>query len=614
MLKVVNLSKSFGDQTLFSGISFSLSPGERIGLVGRNGSGKSTLFKIILGEEAAHEGEVVVPRGYRCGHLAQHLRFTEPTIVREACLGLPEDEREEEYRAEIILAGLGFSEADMQRPPESFSGGFQIRINLAKVLLSEPNLLLLDEPTNYLDIVSARWLSRFLRSWKNELLIITHDRDFMDSVTTHTMLIHRQKIRKIPGGTEKLYSQIAQDEEIHERTRQNEDKKRRDMQVVIDRFRAKASKAAMVQSKIKALERMGVKEELRDESTLDFEFRESPFHGRFLLEARDLSFSYESAQPPLIQNISLALRPGERICVIGKNGKGKSTLLRLLAQELTPQQGEVSLNANSKVGYFGQTNINRLDPTLTVESEIWRSNSSLSRTSVRSICGTMMFDGDKALKKISVLSGGERSRVLLGKLLAQPSNLLFLDEPSNHLDMESVDALIESLQQYAGAVVLVTHSELILRQLATKLVVFQDHGPEIFDGDYDYFLQKVGWVDEEADRPSRSNSKQARVADARSDAPEPDKRERAKQRQERAKVLGPLEREMQTIEKEISNLEQQVATANEELLSAAQESNGARLAELGKSVKEAQKLIEQRFQALEQLMEKHQKLEEQFSQ
>lgn len=185
MIQVVNLSKSYGDQTLFSQISFSMVAGERLGLVGRNGSGKSTLFKIILGEEQGDQGQVVFPRGYRIGHLEQHLNFKEGSVLKEACLGLPEDERDQEYRAEIILGGLGFSEDDMHKSPDRFSGGFQIRINLAKVLLSEPNLLLLDEPTNYLDIVSARWLTRFLRRWKNEIVIISHDRDFMDSVTTH---------------------------------------------------------------------------------------------------------------------------------------------------------------------------------------------------------------------------------------------------------------------------------------------------------------------------------------------------------------------------------------------------------------------------------------------
>lgn len=512
MIQVVNLSKAYGAQEIFDDITFSMVKGERLGLVGRNGAGKSTLIKIILGEEAPDKGQIVFPRGYVCGHLAQHLVFTENTVLGEACLGLPPYERDMQYKAEIILDGLGFSESDMYEAPETFSGGFQIRINLAKVLLSEPNLLLLDEPTNYLDIVSVRWLIRFLNAWKNEIIIISHDREFMDAVTTHTMLIRRNQLKKIPGGTEKLYTQVAQDEEIYEKTRVNEDKKRKEIQLFIDRFRAQAAKATLVQSKVKALERMGQKEELMEEKTMDFEFRYAPFQGKSLLEARNISFTYpqEEGKPPnpqLIEDFSLLVRPGDRIAIIGKNGKGKSTLLKLMAKELAPDVGDIVTTGYLKQGYFGQTNVNRLNPKLTVEEEISHANSALSRTAVRSICGTMMFDGDKAEKKISVLSGGEKSRVLLGKILAEPSNLLLLDEPTNHLDMESIEALIASLQDYQGASVIVTHSELILRQLATKLVVFQHGAVTLHDGGYEDFLTYVGW-DEEADlKPSKTKKK-----------------------------------------------------------------------------------------------------------
>ena len=509
MIQAVNLSKAYGDQIIFDDISFSMVKGERLGLVGRNGSGKSTLFKIIIGEETADQGQLVFPRGYTCGHLAQHLRFTENTILGEACLGLPAYERDQEYKAEIILSGLGFSESDMYESPENFSGGFQIRINLAKVLLSEPNLLLLDEPTNYLDIVSVRWLTRFLRAWKNEIIIISHDRDFMDSVTTHTMLIKRSQVRKISGGTEKLYAQVAQDEEIYEKTRVNEDKKRKEIEVFINRFRAQAAKATLVQSKVKALERMGLKKELKDEKSLDFEFRYAPFQGKSLIETRNISFAYpnepgKAPNPILIENFSILVRPGEKIGIIGKNGKGKSTLLKLLAREISPNSGEILSTGYLKQGYFGQTNISRLDPKLTVENEIFNANTSLSRTAVRSICGTMMFEGDKAEKKISVLSGGEKSRVLLGKILAEPSNLLLLDEPTNHLDMESIEALIESMQAYQGAALIVTHSELILRQVVGRLVVFQDDKVFIHEDSYEDFLTSIGWTDEADLKPSKN--------------------------------------------------------------------------------------------------------------
>ncbi len=278
MLKIQGLSKSYGGRVLFEDVSLQMGSGERLGLVGRNGHGKSTLFRIILGEEEADSGTVSFPRNYRIGHLAQKIEFSKPTVLEEGCLGLPKGEEDYHYKVEMILFGLGFSEADMARPPAEFSGGYQVRLNLAKVLVSNPNLLLLDEPTNYLDIVSIRWITQFLRDWENELILISHDREFMDDVTTHTAAIHRRKLRKIQGGTEKLYAQILQDEEIHEKTRLNEEKKRKQEEAFINRFRAQATKASAVQSRIKRLEKMPALEKLAHIDHLDFSFRSVPFY------------------------------------------------------------------------------------------------------------------------------------------------------------------------------------------------------------------------------------------------------------------------------------------------------------------------------------------------
>lgn len=495
MLQLQNIHKSYGLQVLFDGITLQMTPGERLGLVGRNGHGKSTLFKIILGDEEPDQGKVVFPKNYRLGHLEQHLKFTKSTVLEEVCLGLPHDEQDDAYKAEAILFGLGFAADDMGRAPREFSGGFQIRINLAKVLVSHPNLLLLDEPTNYLDIVSMRWLTEFLNEWPNEMIIISHDRDFMDSVTTHTAAIHRHKLKKIEGNTEKLYAQIIQEEEIHEKTRMNEHKKRRDMEVFINRFRAKASKASVVQSRVKMMAKLPQLDQLSKIESLDFEFRYQPFSAKILLDAQNLSFGFDKKHP-LIQDLSLTIGATDRIAIIGKNGKGKSTLLNLLAGELKPNKGKIKSHTQTVIGYFGQTNISRLHPKMTVEDEVYNANTQLSRTQVRNICGTMMFDGDKAEKPISVLSGGEKSRVLLGKILATPSNLLFLDEPTNHLDMESIQTLVESIQNYPGAVLIVTHSEMILRAVATKLVIFHQGKAELFLGSYDEFLEKIGWEGE----------------------------------------------------------------------------------------------------------------------
>jgi ATP-binding cassette, subfamily F, member 3 len=579
MLQVTNLTKVYGPRTLFENVSFSLIPGERLGLVGRNGCGKSTLFKLILEEEHPDSGTITAPRGYRIGHLAQHLVFTKPTIIQEVCLGLPEEERDQVYRAEIILNGLGFSEADYTKAPSAFSGGFQIRLNLAKLLLSEPNLLLLDEPTNYLDILSIRWLTNFLNSWRDEVIIISHDRTFMDDVTTHTMFIHRGSIRKIKGGTEKLYAQVALDEEIYEKTRINEDKKRKELELFINRFRAQASKATLVQSKIKALERMGQKEELMDEVTLDFRFCNAPHPGKVSLEAKDISFHYQNAAN-LINELSLTVAKQDRIGIIGKNGKGKSTFLKLLAGELAPTQGTISLSPNAKIGYFGQTNIARLSPKLTVEEEITSANPNHHRTIVRAICGTMMFPGDDALKKIEMLSGGEKSRVLLGKLLAQPSNVLLLDEPTNHLDMESIEALVESLKTYEGAVIIVTHSELILRSLANRLVVFQGDAPKLFDHEYDYFLEKEGWEEEGISSPTQHASKTGNNGATDSKA---------------------ITKKIENCEKKIFSLEEELKKVEANLVQAFQDGKGADSEQLTKKMSDIQADIDRHFELLENL-------------
>jgi len=492
MLQVNNLSLSFSEQQILDDISFNVHSGERIGLVGRNGSGKTTIFKLITGELQPDEGRIAIPKNYTIGYLKQHLTFTKPTLIEEACLGLKEDEKDQIWKAEMILAGLGFSEDEFYKSPLEFSGGFQVRLNLAKVLLAEPHLLLLDEPTNYLDIVSIRWFTKFLQRWKNELILITHDRDFMNSVTTHTMAIHRQKIKKLEGDTFKLFDQIAVDEEVYERSRQKDERKREDAMEFINRFRALAARASLVQSRIKALEKMGEKKELAKIVELGFSFNAAEFQPQFPMRVNDLTFGY-SPERTLIKDLDLDIKREDRICVVGKNGKGKSTLLKLLAGELKPNEGKVMSHPTCKIGYFGQTNIERLNTRNTIEKELHDLRPDMKYADIRRTCGAMMFSGDLALKEISVLSGGEKSRVSLGKILLTPTNLLLLDEPTNHLDIESCDSMIAALDEFSGAVVIVTHSEMFLHHLANKLIVFNDDRVFVFEGTYQDFLDKIGW-------------------------------------------------------------------------------------------------------------------------
>lgn len=600
VIQVSNIDKSYGQQVIFRKAAFTLNPGERAGLVGRNGQGKTTLIRMLCGQEHPDSGTISSPKDYRIGHLSQHIRFSTETVLKEACLSLPpsEDGSDESYKAETVLAGLGFAQQDVFLPPSNLSGGFQVRLSLAKVLISNPDLLLLDEPTNYLDILSLRWLSKFLKSWQKELIIITHDRAFMDNVTTHTMAIHRCGIRKVAGPTEKVYQQLLMEEETLEKTRINDEKKRKEVEQFINRFRAKATKARAVQSRMKALKRKVRPEAPPAMSNLDFAFPAAPFTGRHLMEISDLSFGFDPKEAPLIAGLSFYIEKRDRIGVIGRNGKGKTTLLNLLAEELSPLGGKVRCHRDLKLAYFGQTNIDRLHPEKTVEEEIMDVRPDQHRGKARSICGVMMFPGNEALKKISVLSGGERSRVLLGKLLVRPSNMLLLDEPTNHLDMESTESLIEAVDDYDGAVIIVTHSEMILNAVATRLIVFDGERVVFFHGTYRDFLDRVGWKDEDAPTPSEN---QANVVAPSHISRKDMRRIRAELIREKSKTLGTLQQRMKRIEDEIISLEEQSDRDNRDLLEASHKGDGATIRRCAKSLHEAKVRIESLFPELEQL-------------
>ena len=613
MLIVTNLSKAYGTQTLFDEASFTVGPGERLGLVGRNGTGKTTLFRMILGEEEPDSGEIHIPKGYTIQHLSQHISFSERSVLGEACLNLRahEDGRDETYRAKTVLAGLGFAQADLDRDPGTLSGGFQVRLNLAKILISQPMMLLLDEPTNYLDIVSIRWLTQFLRGWKGEMVLITHDRDFMDSVTTYTMAIHRGRMRKIAGTTHKLYDQIIEEEEVYEQTRVNEEKKRREIELFISRFRAQATRARSVQSRIRQLQKKEKMEKLATLEALEFSFNAAPFPGRWLLEADRVSFSYGPSGPELVKDFSIAVKKRDRIGVIGKNGKGKTTLLNLLAGSLKPGSGSIVHNQNLKLGYFGQMNIDRLDPELTIEDEIWGVQPDRSKTVVRGICGAMLFDGDKALKKIGVLSGGERSRVLMGKLIAEPANLLLLDEPTNHLDMESIDSLIEAINGFDGAVVIVTHSEMILDAVAERLIVFDGNRAGVFEGSYEDFLSRIGWEDEARED---DEDRETMAAPAKSTIRKESKRLRAEIVNHRSRVLTPVKNRINEIESAITEAERRLAGDNEALIVASRNGDGKAIMDLSVAIHEAKIKIDGLFDELEVITVEHDTLARQFEQ
>ena len=611
MIRSENLQKSFAGQKLFDGASFKIGARERVGLVGRNGHGKTTLFRMIMGEESCDEGAITIPRNYRIGIVRQSLAFTKSTVLEEGMNGLPADRKHHHWEVEKILAGLGYSQSDMQRHPGEFSGGFQVRLNLAKVIVSEPDLLLLDEPTNYLDITSIRWIEKYLVKWPHEIMLITHDRGFMDKVVTHVLGIHRKKIRKISGSTEKYYTQVAQDEEVYEKTRQNDERRKKEINQFISRFRAKARLANMVQSRIKTIEKMDKKDKLDQLKTLEFSFRSKPFRGKHVLRAEHQFFSYDP-KVPLIKDLSFSVNAGDRICIVGKNGKGKTTLLKILAGVLELDAGSLVYNPNIDIGLFEQTNVQSLIATRTVEEEIGYAHEDVDRQRGRDICGAMMFEGDAALKKIGVLSGGEKSRVLLGKILAVPVNLLLLDEPTNHLDMDSCDALLTALDSFEGTVIIVTHNEMFLHALADRLVVFQNEQIHLFEGSYQQFLDKEGWSDEADEKRDMAGTPEDMSISAKLTKKEI-RQMRSEIVVEKSRRIKPLEKRIRKAEEDIDIQEKNVDILNEAMINASQSSDGRKIAELSQKIHKGRGKIESLFTEMEQLYHDKEQAESYFN-
>ncbi|MBC2704314.1 ABC-F family ATP-binding cassette domain-containing protein [Desulfobacula sp.] len=604
MLNIDAISKSFGDQILFEKTGFQINSGERVGLVGRNGHGKTTLLNMISGRDHPDEGSISYPSGYRIGSLSQKIFFTETRVIDEAMLGLLDHEKGHYWKAEKILAGLGFSQDDLTKDPCKFSGGFQVRLNLAKVLVSKPDLLILDEPTNYLDITSIRWISQFLISWPREVLLITHDRGFMDNVVMHIAGIHRHKIKKIKGNTSKYYLQVAQDEEVYEKTRQNEEKRKKEIEHFITRFRAKARLANMVQSRIKTLEKSRTKEKLQKLKNLEFEFNYLPFSGKQILMIEDLSFGWQ-IDKPLIHNFSLTVYPDDRIAIIGKNGKGKTTLLKLISGNINAISGSIKINPGVHFGYFEQTNVQSLNDNFTVEEELVLSSIDSDRQTARNICGAMMFEKDSALKKISILSGGEKSRVMLGKLLMSSLNLLLLDEPSNHLDIESCDSFVCALDNFEGAVVIITHNEMFLHSLANRLVVFKNNTVEVFEGTYQEFLDKEGW--EEGNGFVEKKIKNSALS----------KKELRQKKSEiisqKSRKIKPLKQKIEKLENDIDENEAVITEINEAFIEASNNQDGQKIQSLAKKLAKFENLNEILFEDLETQMDLFEKIEKLFN-
>ncbi|WP_299107684.1 ABC-F family ATP-binding cassette domain-containing protein [uncultured Tenacibaculum sp.] len=597
MLNVHNLSVSFMGTDLFSGITFKLNKGDRIGLIGKNGAGKSTLLKVLAGDIESSAGSLALDKEINIGFLRQDIDFVHGrTILEEAYQAFTEikeiegelddinaqlaertdyesesynqliidlNEKTERYEllggynyqgdTEKILQGLGFQREDFDKLTDTFSGGWRMRIELAKLLLQNNDILLLDEPTNHLDIESIIWLENFLKNYAGAIVLVSHDKMFLDNVTNRTIEISLGQIYDYKKPYSEFLKLRAEIKEKQLQTQKNQQKEIEHTEKLIEKFRAKASKAAMAQSLIKKLEKVErIEVDQDDNAVMNVRFEISKEPGKIIVEAENLSKNY--GEKEVLKNVDLLIERNSKIAFVGQNGQGKSTLAKMMVGEI-PFDGDLKLGHNVEVGYFAQNQSEHLPPEKTVLEIMEDAANESNRIKVRDMLGAFLFSGEAVDKKAKVLSGGERNRLALCKLLLSPFNVLIMDEPTNHLDIASKNVLKQSLQNFDGTLIIVSHDRDFLQGLTTTVYGFKDREIKEYLGDIDYFL-------EQHQIESLREAEKRTVVKAEKDT---SKKEAYKLSKEQEKELKKLKNRINKIEKEIANLEEEIEKIDLEL-------------------------------------------------
>ncbi|MGJ1195715.1 ABC-F family ATP-binding cassette domain-containing protein [Sphingobacterium spiritivorum] len=593
MISINNLTFEIGSRALYDEASWHIKPGDKVGLIGANGTGKSTLLRLIVGQYTPTSGTISMAKDLKIGYLNQDLLsyHSDKSILHVAMeaferqnqlhteienllqkletdysdeiLNKLSDKQMEfealdgyniEFRAHEILAGLGFSEDEQKRPLATFSGGWRMRVMLARILLQTPDILLLDEPTNHMDLPSIKWLENYLQAFEGAIVIVSHDRYFLDRIIKKTVESRKGKLTLYAGNYSFYLEEKALRSEIQSNQFKNQQAKIKQEERLIERFRAKASKAKMAQSRIKALDRMEKIDDVDDDNpTVNFQFKFSKPSGRHVVTLENISKSYPNLE--ILKNTDGLIEKGDKIALIGANGKGKSTLLRIVADADHEYTGTSTKGHNVSQTFFAQHQLEALHLENSIIAEMQAFAPKHTETELRSILGCFLFSGDDAFKKIKVLSGGEKSRVALAKALTADANFLVLDEPTNHLDMQSVNILIQALQQYEGTLIVVSHDRYFLDHVANKIWFIEDKEIKEYPGTYQEYEE---WNAKRILNPTEKKPEKKVVA-------EQPKKAKPAPTEDKFKIISKKNKELATLEQEISAKENEVRFLENEI-------------------------------------------------